>query len=449
LSAFLMTVPLGCGTNDQFSTESDDEYTEPLVDAVIGTPNGVTTISRSGVSQVQESSGPKLIGSGGSSGTATGSAGGSAKAGAGGKGSTGGSGSAGKASTGGGFGGKASTGGGSAGKASTGGFAGKGSTGGGGGGKGSTGGGSAGKGPTGGQGGTGGSGGGFGQWHFDDCSPTSHFMLDSSGFGAHAQQALKANCVPGISGLGVNLRSAKDVVQVPDMPQFTVDQHVGVAAWVNPKTVSGDQPIVIKRENNKTAFSLGIHNGNIEMSVVLSTGKTIISRAPIAANKWTHVAGMFDGTFVFLFIDGQQFGQVFGAGHVREAFAPIRIGATTQSQFFNGTIDEVFLTTQNISSDVLTSLSCVTRPSTLSVSPASSGPVPPETSVHYDVSLTNNDIGACGAKEYDLFFNTPPGFKINAESNFVSAQPGGTAKLGVSVTSTEDADPGPHALQCL
>ena len=165
-------------------------------------------------------------------------------------------------------------------------------------------------------------------------------------------------------------------MQVPDQPQFTVDQHVGVAAWVNPKTVSGDQPIVIKRLNNKTAFSLGIHNGNIEMSVVLSTGKTIISRAPIAANKWTHVAGMYDGTFVFLFINGQQFGQVFGAGTVRDVFAPIRIGATTQSQFFNGTIDEVFLTTQTITSDVLTSLSCIGRPSTLSVNPADERPGP-------------------------------------------------------------------------
>jgi len=115
----------------------------------------------------------------------------------------------------------------------------------------------------------------------------------------------------------VQFKSADDVVQVPDEPQFTVDQHIGVAAWVNPKNVTGDQPIVIKRLNNKTAFSLGIHNGNIEMSVVLTTGKTIISRAPIAAGVWTHVGGTFDGTFVFLFINGQQFGQVFGAGTIR------------------------------------------------------------------------------------------------------------------------------------
>ena len=146
-----------------------------------------------------------------------------------------------------------------------------------------------------------------GLWHSDDCSPTSHFLLDSSGEGANAQHALNASCVPGISGLGVNIRSPKDLIQVPDEPQFTVNERIAVAAWVHPNQVSGDQPIVLKRLNNQTSFSLGIHNGNIEMTVVLTSGKTVISQAPCLAGTWSHVAGMYDGTFVFLFLDGQQF----------------------------------------------------------------------------------------------------------------------------------------------
>src|SRR6188768_75214 len=431
LAAAISSLSIGCAGDDPFSTETADEYTEPLTNAVIGTPNGVTTISPTGVSQVAEAGPPVFVGVGGA--TSVGTAGstssgkaGSPSTGAGGKGSTGGSA----------FGGKASTGGSVGGRASTGGIGGKGSTGG------------PGPGPGGSTGGTGGSFGQFGQWHFDDCSPKSHFLRDSSGLGANAQQELKANCVEGISGLGVNFRSAKDIVQVADQPQFTVDQHVGVAAWVNPKTVSGDQPIVIKREKNKTAFSLGIHNGNIEMSVVLSTGKTIISRAPIAANKWTHVAGMYDGTFVFLFINGQQFGQVFAAGHVREAFAPIRIGATTQNQFFNGTIDEVFLTTDRIDSSVLTSLACISKPSTFTVNPPTSGPVPPDTTVHYDVSVKNNDVGACGeSKFYQFFFNqNVPGFSTSADQDFQSIAPGATGTFGASVTGSDNAEPGVHRI---
>lgn len=400
-------LPLGCGADDKFAAETDDEYTEPLTNAIIGTPTGTVEVSADGRSTISVGAAGKAgaTGAGGAS-SAGAPSGGAPNAG----GAAGGLGSAGKGgSSGGAF-------------------------------------------PEGGSPDPG-TDGGFGQWHFDDCSPKSHFLVDSSGFGANAQQALKANCVPGISGLGVQFKDGSDIVQVPDEPQFTVDEHVGVAAWVNPKTVSGDQPIVIKRLNNKTAFSLGIHNGNIEMSVVLKNGTTVISRAPIATKKWTHVAGMFDGTFVFLFINGQQFGQVFGAGKVRDVFAPIRIGATTQTQFFNGTIDDVFLTTQTITSDVLTSLSCITRPSTLDVTPASSGPVPPNTDVHYDVTLTNNDIGACQAKSYDAFnVQSDPGISVSFDfppGQFTTALPGAQAKFGIEVSGSEDADPGPHAVPLL
>lgn len=293
----------------------------------------------------------------------------------------------------------------------------------------------------------GGVAGGFGEWHFDDCSPTSNFLVDSSGFGANAQHALGAACVPGISGLGVEFRTAKDVVQVPDEPQFTLQSRVAAAAWVHPNTVSGDQPIVLKRLNNQTAFSLGIHNGNIQMSVVLANGTTVISQAPISPGVWTHVAGMCDGTFVFLFIDGQQFGQVYGGSGLRNVFAPLRIGATSGSQYFDGIIDEVFVSTEAIPASTLTSLACIPHGSTLAVRPPTSGPVPFDTTVHYGVSITDNDVGFCGPRNYNLFFQgTDPGISIGFDppGPFVSAQPGTTATIGVEVTGSDQADPGVH-----
>jgi len=315
----------GCGgaVDQKFAPESYDEYTEPLTNAIVGSPSGVVTIG----------SGP---------GSGTGSSGGA-----------GGSGSSSGVGTGTGIGTGTRIGSGTSTSTST-------STS-----TGSGGGIDSGVGP-----GDGGTAGGFGFWHFDDCSPTSHFLADSSGEGANAQHALQAACVPGISGLGVQIRSAKDVIQVPDEPEFTVGPRVAVAAWVHPTTVTGDQPIVIKRLNSQTSFSLGIHNGNIQMSVVLTTGTTVISQAPISAGTWTHVAGMYDGTFVFLFINGQQFGQVFAAGTLRDVFAPIRIGATTQAQHFNGIIDEVFLSTEVTSASSLEALACISNPSTFTVSPA-------------------------------------------------------------------------------
>jgi concanavalin A-like lectin/glucanase superfamily protein len=385
----LVVSSVACGgagaKENKFSAETYDEYTEPLTNAVIGTPSGVITVGPDGGSS--SSSGGGTTGGGGPVPPLTATDGGVVGT-----------------------------------------FDG---------------------GPVEGGPGDGGQSGGFGQWHFDDCSGNSHFLVDSSGGGANAQQALKADCVPGISGLGVQIRSAKDVIQVPDEPQFTVGSNIAVAAWVHPNTVSGNQPIVIKRLNNRTAFSLGIHNGNVEMSVVLTTGTTVISRAPITAGVWSHVAGMFDGTFVFLFIDGKQFGQVFGAGTVQDVFAPIRIGATTQSQFLDGIVDEVFVSTQVISSDTLTALACISRPTTLAVNPPTSGPVPFDTTFHYDVSVNDNNIGFCPGTSYDLFVNSSdPGITTNVDQpSFVQGvQPGSSVTFGIEVSGSDFAEVGVHQI---
>jgi len=409
----------GCTDNvdPRFAAETYDEYTAPLTNAVIGTPEGTTEIGPAGETTVV----PAAVvvaapnkGTGGSTGMG-GAAGGSP--GRGGSTGTAGNGVGGKI----GMAGSTGTGGGLDGGIGTGGVTGSGGS-------------------------SGGSTAGFGFWHFDDCSPTSHFLIDSSGFGANAQQALKAACVAGISGQGVQIRSAKDIIQVPDEPQFTVSDRVAVAAWVHPTTVSGDQPIVIKRLNNQTSFSLGIHNGSIQMSVVLTTGKTFISSAPISAGVWTHVAGMYDGTFVFLFINGQQFGQVFAGGTLRNVFAPLRFGATSQAQFLNGLLDEVFVSTEEISKDTLTALSCITRPSSMSVSPVASLPTPPDTNAHFDITLMNNDVGACLPKQYDAFFTSfDPNLTMSFDGfPFATVSPGQSVTFGAEVSGTEDADPGTH-----
>jgi hypothetical protein len=285
-------------------------------------------------------------------------------------------------------------------------------------------------------------------WNFDDCNPGSNFLADSTGGGANAQHALGAACVRGAAGLGIQVRSAKDVVQVPDEPEFTASTNIGVAAWVNPTTVAGDQPIIIKRLNNQTAFSLGIHNGNIEMSVVLTTGTTFISRAPIAPGVWTHVGGTFDGTFVFLFINGQQFGQVFGAGTIRDVFAPIRIGATTQTQYFHGIIDNAFVSTETDARDQIIAQSCISQPSTLAVNPAVGVPTAFNTPAHYDVIVTNNDFGSCQIRSYEAFqtFSDDPNIIASIESFSATATPGASVDFGVDVSANDDANPGDHTI---
>ncbi len=295
-----------------------------------------------------------------------------------------------------------------------------------------------------GVGGSGGGAGPVGLWLFDDCTIASNALLDSSGQGATATRSTMAACAPGIDGLGIAFDNKKDVVTVPNSPSLTFGAAMTVAAWVHPSKVSGTQTIVDKQAGGQLSFSLGIKAGKVQFSVARAGKATITSSAPISANAWSHVAGVFDGTFVFLFINGQQVGQIFAAGTIKNANAPIRIGNSANQEPFSGTIDRVLLSADPLSESEVAGLACISRPPTFTTSPLTSGPVAPGTAVTYDIAVTNNDVGACQNSGYFLFGSgDPPGLTSSVNPQFFSdVAPAQTVTFPFTVTSSDDAEPG-------
>ncbi|WP_437605627.1 LamG domain-containing protein [Sorangium sp. So ce834] len=290
-----------------------------------------------------------------------------------------------------------------------------------------------------------------GFWQFDDCSGATTDLIDSSGNDATATRSASAACAQGISGLAIAFDQKKDTVSADDDPRFTFGKNLAVAAWVKPTSVSGStlQTIATERDGGDTSFSLGIRNDEARFAVTLTDGRTITSRAPIEANVWTHVAGIYDGRFVRLFLNGEQVGQISATGTIRDVNAPIHVGGNPQKQQrFTGLIDEVWLSASRTTGSEIAQLSCLRRPGTITVTPASSGPVAPNTPVAYQVAVANNDVGACVPGDYALqIFSPSPGINVSAGTTFVpGVPPGSTANFAVTVSGTEDADPGVHEI---
>ncbi|AGP38818.1 LamG domain-containing protein [Sorangium cellulosum] len=290
-----------------------------------------------------------------------------------------------------------------------------------------------------------------GFWQFDDCSGATTELLDSSGNGTTATRSASAACAPGISGLAISFDQKKDTVSADDNPLFTFGKNLAVAAWVNPTSVSEStlQTIVQERDSGDRGFSLGIRNGEARFAVTLTDGRTVTSRAPIDANVWTHIAGIYDGRFVRLFLNGEQVGQLSAAGTIRDVNAPIHIGGNEQKQQrFTGLIDEVWLSASPTTASEIAQLSCLRRPGTITVTPASSGPVPPNTPAAYQIAVANNDVGACAPGDYALqIFSPSPGINVSGDTTFIpGVPPGSTATFAVTVNGTEDADPGVHEI---
>ncbi len=289
----------------------------------------------------------------------------------------------------------------------------------------------------------------LGFWSFDDCSATSTELADSSGRGATASRSSTAACTAGVDGQAITFDQKKDVVTVPNQPAFAFSNRVAVAAWIRPTDLSGTRPIINQGTASNASFLLQIRNGNLELVIERETGNKVTSRAPIAADAWVHVAAIYDGEFAFLFIDGRQVGQVAGAGLVKKVNAPLRIGSNANQQPFRGAIERVWISSDPTTIEDISALGCVRRPATIAITPSVTGPVPPNTTIGYDVALTNNNVGtACGGNVYSFSFDTiPSGFTANVTPRFVTdVRPGQTVTFAAAATGTDSAGPGTHEL---
>ncbi|WP_437730387.1 LamG-like jellyroll fold domain-containing protein [Sorangium sp. So ce1335] len=289
-----------------------------------------------------------------------------------------------------------------------------------------------------------------GFWELDDCDGSTTALFDSSNNGSTATRSAGAACAQGISGLGISFDNNNDTVTVADNPRFTFGQNLAVAAWVNPTSVSGStaRTIVQERNNSGSSFSLVVQNNEARFSVTLNNGQTVTARAPIQANVWTHVAGIYNGSRARLLLNGQQAGQASAAGAVRDINAPIHIGNNPQRQRFSGLIDQVWLSASPLTDAEIAQLTCLRHPGTVVVTPESSGPVAPGTPVTYQVSVTNNDTSTCGARDYALNLFSRPGLSFALDPSFIGGVgPGSTATFPVTVTGSLAADPDVYRLR--
>jgi Concanavalin A-like lectin/glucanases superfamily len=289
----------------------------------------------------------------------------------------------------------------------------------------------------------------LGFWTFDDCSGTSDQLADSSGQGATATRSARATCTPGVDGQAILFDRKNDVVTVPNRPTFAFSNRVAVAAWINPTSLTGTRPIINQSDGTGTSFALQIRNDAVEFVIERASGPKVTTRAPIGLNAWTHVAASFDGEFVFLFVDGRQVGQVAGAGILKTIDAPLRIGNDVQERPFRGAIERVWISSDPVTPQDIAELACIRRPETLAISPLTSGPVPPNTTVNYEVKVTNQNVGtSCGGAFYSFSLGpVPSGINASVTPNFIpDLPPGQTGSFSVPITGTEEADTGAHKI---
>ena len=252
-----------------------------------------------------------------------------------------------------------------------------------------------------------------GVWSFDDCNPTRTNLADASMHDNLAYRSIGVSCADGVDGtLGVKIANREDLVYVPDQPSFALDAGVTVAGWFEPRTTSGTNTLIRKRDNGTSSFALLLNGGRFQF--VVSLGRHAISvTSPERAKtgKLQHVAGTYDGATLRLYVDGVEVRHVHASGHIPPGPGPLLVGNDGSERRFDGVLDTVLFATHALSATEVSALlhDCHELPPAVVVTPPFflfPAPAGSPSPIRIDVFNNEEDL-ACAPLVFQLSTQNP------------------------------------------
>ena len=181
--------------------------------------------------------------------------------------------------------------------------------------------------------------------HFDEGSPSrvrdAGAYENKLGIGGNMQWRKE-----GRFGGCLYLDGDWDVVRCGKDGSLSPADQITFEAWVKPEAVDKIQQIISKDIIGVPwyQYHLGIEKKKVVAGVTIAPVRhlSVTSDAEIEINKWTHLAGVYDGETLRLYVDGRQQSAVAkGEGTIIDSGKQLNIGAWSNSYWFKGCIDEV------------------------------------------------------------------------------------------------------------
>jgi len=178
-------------------------------------------------------------------------------------------------------------------------------------------------------------------WLFED---PSELGKDSSDNGNHGTIAGAPQSVAGKFGLAVSLNGSDDYIEVPDSPSLDITSAITIVAWVN-WTEFKDAGIISKSGDGDGTYFLSTGCGGgatqAKFGVISTAGHTCgPASAELNTGEWYHVAGVFDGSQLRVYINGSLENAEDHAGEITTSDGPIIIGSYAGTGYKSNVIIE-------------------------------------------------------------------------------------------------------------
>jgi glucose/arabinose dehydrogenase len=185
--------------------------------------------------------------------------------------------------------------------------------------------------------------------------------IDSSGNGNGARLRKGAGLGRGQLGRNLALDGVNDFASVPNSPTLgAFTDELTVAGWTRRPSKRAGWRALVSRQlggNAPDQFFLGFKDGVPKFGVNTSNGaEQSVGSGEAPRKEWVHLAGVYDGSRMTLYVNGEKRANVAKSGNLRSSARPVLVGANANrrsplaaSQNLNGGVDEVRLYTRALS----------------------------------------------------------------------------------------------------
>ncbi len=188
-----------------------------------------------------------------------------------------------------------------------------------------------------------------GGWKLDEKDGRK--AADSSGNGHDATVQGNPDWQPagGRVGGAIALGGDGDFLDVADTSAFDCTGGVTLAAWIKAKQLDKPWQAIITKGDNAYRMQRNNETDTLEFACTglqIPNGNdygSLFGSKTLTTGEWHHVAGVYDGKKMYLYVDGALDNSQEARGAINTNDARLQIGGNTQvgDRFWNGLIDEV------------------------------------------------------------------------------------------------------------
>jgi len=190
--------------------------------------------------------------------------------------------------------------------------------------------------------------------------PNGSTQYDRSPYGNDGTQVNGTTCnaTLGKYGGACDFDGAGSSINIGDSSSLNITEAITIESWVKFNALSQPSgtskfPTIVSKNPVNDAYLLFLSNSDfitlrLDIGGIQDVGSTFIP----STDRWYHVAGTYDGSEMKLYIDGVLDNSKSQTGSIDSTTDDLTIGRfSTDTGFFNGSIDEVMIYSRSLSQD--------------------------------------------------------------------------------------------------